>query len=104
VNPTERTMERPWRVPADHPAFAGHFPGHPILPGVVLIDEALRAAREQLPGARGWSIPQAKFLLPVSPGDELVLHLSPLAGGGFGFEFRRAAAPVASGQLRPLVA
>lgn len=94
-------IERPWRVPADHPAFAGHFPGRPILPGVVLLDEALRAARELLPAARGWAIPQAKFLQPVAPGDQLVLHLNPLAGGGFAFEFRRAQATVASGQLRP---
>ena len=30
-------------IPAAHPAFPGHFPGMPILPGVVLLDEALHA-------------------------------------------------------------
>ncbi|MBL0917736.1 MAG: hypothetical protein IBJ14_03465 [Hydrogenophaga sp.] len=95
-------VERAWVVPADHPAFAGHFPGRPILPGVVLLDEALRAARELAPGPSAWSIPQAKFLQPVLPGEHLLLCLSALATAGYAFEFRRADAIVASGQLRPL--
>ncbi len=96
------SLERDWRVPTDHPAFAGHFPGRPILPGVVLLDEALRAARELAPGARGWTIPQAKFLQPVLPGDALRLSLSALPSTGFAFTFTRAGEAVASGQLRPM--
>jgi 3-hydroxyacyl-[acyl-carrier-protein] dehydratase len=32
-------------IPAQHPAFDGHFPGAPLLPGVVLLDEILEAVR-----------------------------------------------------------
>jgi 3-hydroxymyristoyl/3-hydroxydecanoyl-(acyl carrier protein) dehydratase len=57
-------------VPADHPSLAGHFPGQPVVPAVVLLDAVLAAIR-----TRGdlvlRSIPVAKFLLPVLP-DECV--------------------------------
>ena len=43
--------EFPWPVPADHPAFAGHFPGRRSLPGVVLVDRAILFA-DQLLGRR----------------------------------------------------
>ena len=92
--------ETDWPVPLDHPAFAGHFPGQPILPGVVLLDGALRAARERLPAVRAWGIPQAKFLQPVRPGDALKLCLSELPSGALAFVFERDGQAVASGQLR----
>lgn len=94
-------LDRTWHVPDDHPSFAGHFPGRPILPGVVMLDEALRAARELAPGARGWTIPQAKFLQPVRPGDALQLSLSAMPSAGFAFAFTRDGVPVATGLLRP---
>jgi len=35
-------------LPAEAPAFAGHFPGHPVLPGVVQLDWAIRLASRYL--------------------------------------------------------
>lgn len=93
-------FETDWPVPPDHPAFAGHFPGQPILPGVVLLDGALRAARAHWPARRAWGIPQAKFLQPVRPGDALRLSLTELPSGALAFVFERDGQPVASGQLR----
>ena len=64
-------------VAADHPAFAGHFPGHPVLPGVVLLDEVVAAAERHL--ARPLAALQvkvAKFHAPVGPGARLVIELS----------------------------
>ena len=52
-------------VPRDHPSLPGHFPGHPIVPGVVLLDQALTIVA----GARTISrIERARFLRPVMPG------------------------------------
>ena len=50
-----------WTVPADHPAFPGHFPGRPIVSGVVLLDQAIRFA-EILLGRPGlnWQVGNAE--------------------------------------------
>lgn len=63
-------------IPADHPALAGHFPGMPVVPGVVLLDEALHAIGTALgTDLSACRIASAKFLSPVLPGQAVeVLH------------------------------
>jgi 3-hydroxymyristoyl/3-hydroxydecanoyl-(acyl carrier protein) dehydratase len=56
----------------DHPVFAGHFPGHPIIPGVQLIDGAQRLIERQC-GQLLAGLQAAKFLSPVAPGEALEL-------------------------------
>jgi 3-hydroxyacyl-[acyl-carrier-protein] dehydratase len=53
-----------------HPAFAGHFPDAPIVPGVVLLDTALQAIAlaENLPLDQ-YELSSVKFLSPLSPAD-----------------------------------
>jgi 3-hydroxyacyl-[acyl-carrier-protein] dehydratase len=58
-------------VAEDHPAFAGHFPGRPIVPGALLIDLAVLAI-ERASGRRIAAVAQAKFLSPATPGEALV--------------------------------
>lgn len=85
-------------IAADHPAYAGHFPGRPILPGVVLLDAALYelARCHDLATATG-QLKSIKFLSPVSPGEALSLHYSEVASGSFRFEVRCHDRAVASG-------
>jgi len=66
------------RFAQDHPVFAGHFPGAPIVPGVLLLAEAL----EQLERAAGTTLActrilSAKFLRPVGPGQLIDVQLRP---------------------------
>lgn len=87
-------------IPPDHPALAGHFPGRPIVPGVVLLDHVVRAiedARGLAFGALG--IGAAKFLQPVGPGVALDIETRDDVHGGVRFTVSAGASAVVTGVL-----
>jgi 3-hydroxyacyl-[acyl-carrier-protein] dehydratase len=91
-----------WTVPPDHPAFAGHFPGTPILPGVVLLDVALQIIAK----TRGIAldlceISAVKFLSPAGPGDELLIQHSVSVSGTIRFDVAAGIRKIASGSIVP---
>lgn len=85
-----------------HPAFAGHFPGRPLLPGVALLAEVLEAVLNEpaLAALVGETprIAAAKFLAPVRPGARLVVHLE-ANSRGVQFEVREGERVASSGQF-----
>jgi 3-hydroxyacyl-[acyl-carrier-protein] dehydratase len=89
-------------IAADHPAFAGHFPGQPLLPGVSLLAEVLEAvlADPTLAASVGATprIASAKFLAPVRPGAQLVVRLQH-TGPALRFEVREGERLAAAGQF-----
>lgn len=97
--PAADTLHCPLEIPRDHPAFAGHFPKFPVLPGAVLLDEALQAIQR----ARGIDVTQwlasVKFLDAVSPGDVLRLEHDVPQNGLIRFTIRTGNRTVASGSL-----
>ena len=69
-------------VPADLPFFEGHFPGHPILPGVVALGWLLAGA-ERLAGRKieAAELVNVKFQVVILPGATLEVLVVPKHGG-----------------------
>ena len=81
-------------VTINEPFFQGHFPGHPIMPGVLVIEAMAQAGgiimMAEMPDRHAklvvfTSIERAKFRRPITPGDQLrievdVLSFRPRAG------------------------
>jgi acyl-coenzyme A synthetase/AMP-(fatty) acid ligase len=87
-------------VPPEHPALAGHFPGRPIVPGVVLLDHALDAIGSALGKNFGaCRIESAKFLSPAAPGEALDITYETSASGAIRFTIRAGVRAVASGAV-----
>jgi 3-hydroxymyristoyl/3-hydroxydecanoyl-(acyl carrier protein) dehydratase len=88
-------------VDAFHPGFEGHFPGDPLLPGVVQIGFVVDALASRF-GATPLisAIPALRFRRVVRPGDELEILLSePDAQATVRFEVRCAGELVSDGRL-----
>jgi 3-hydroxyacyl-[acyl-carrier-protein] dehydratase len=74
-------------VSANEPHFQGHFPGRPIMPGVLILEAMAQAAGVLVLSAENWSgkqdrsvyyyvgIDNARFKKPVVPGDQLELEV-----------------------------
>ncbi len=60
-------------IPADHPSLPGHFPGRPVVPGVVLLDAAFALILAQRPGRMVTGVHTVKFTQPVRPGQRVAV-------------------------------
>jgi len=85
-------------VSVNEPFFLGHFPGHPVMPGVLIIESMAQTAAVLVvetmgPHAEGklvyfMSIDECRFRKPVVPGDQLKVHVSRERRRGNVWKFR----------------
>lgn len=88
-------------IGADHPSLAGHFPGHPVVPGVVMLGEIMNAIREMTKeNIEFVGMPSAKFMSPLHPGEPLTIRLNQLGDGATEFTCTTGSRLIASGCLR----
>ena len=71
-------------IPCDHASFSGHFPGNPILPGVLLLERVMAYAQSRITFGN-YTLLNVKFLASVGPGDKLSLTLAESTPNNFAF-------------------
>ena len=88
-------------VDAGHPALPGHFPGHPVVPGVVMLGEIMDAIREMAhENLEFVAVPSVKFMSPLKPGESLRIILTGRGDGAMEFTCATATRSIASGSLQ----
>ena len=79
-------------VTINEPFFQGHFPGHPVMPGVLIVEAMAQAGAVMAMKQSSFdpatqviyfmALDKVKFRRPVVPGDQLRLEVAPLRKGG----------------------
>jgi 3-hydroxymyristoyl/3-hydroxydecanoyl-(acyl carrier protein) dehydratase len=93
------TRGKSFVVAAAHPIFAGHFPGRPIVPGVMLLEWVLEEiARLRACAPSALRIREAKFFTPLEPDNRAELHFE-LAAQRCSFSIRHGTMTIARGIL-----
>jgi len=62
-------------IHADHPSLPGHFPGAPLVPGVVILDEVVAALDEWQQDSQLNAVHNVKFLAPLKPDQLFTISL-----------------------------
>jgi len=85
-------------VTINEPYFQGHFPGHPVMPGVLLIEAMAQTSAVLVIQTMGkesegklvyfMSVDQARFRKPVTPGDSLSITVTKLRNRGNVWKFK----------------
>ena len=84
-----------------HPSLAGHFPGNPVVPGVVILNELLRAAESWL----HWkgdpvAVTSVKFMRLLRPNEPFTMLLEQRSDSAVSFAVLRDQVRIASGILQ----
>jgi len=87
-------------IPHAHPALPGHFPDHPITPGVVSLDHVAQNLLSLIPDSSIDGFPQVKFLQPLLPGIEVFISYQAKTESLYQFSCESNGKIILSGQIR----
>lgn len=94
------THERVVVIPAQHPSLPGHFPGNPVVPGVVMLNEVIDTVRQLDPQAIMTGLPAVKFVSPLKPGEALTIRVERNGEGDVEFSCHVEARLIARGTIQ----
>ena len=95
------TYERTLTINSDHPALPGHFPGHPVVPGVIVLEEVIQALSEIYgQGLIVTGMPAVKLSSPLRPGERLTITVESQDTNTAAFTCEVGSRLVASGSIR----
>jgi len=86
-------------IPSDHPSLPGHFPGTPIVPGVVILDEVAEALAQWRDNTQLVAIKTVKFLAPLKPEQPFMIRLSALGQQEVDFRCQAGDRVIVQGRL-----
>ena len=84
----EQTSRHVFCIEATHPSLAGHFPGQPLVAGVILLQQVAAALRRERGLSLG-AVMEAKFLAPLLPAQVATLTLLDTGTGRYKFAIYR---------------
>lgn len=87
------------KIKNEHASLPGHFPGNPVVPGVVLLDQVRMAVADWRPGYFISGLPQVKFSVPLLPDQEFKIMLTEKQGK-YSFSCIRDDETIAQGQFK----
>jgi len=71
-----------FRIEPGHPSLPGHFPGRPIVPGVLLLEQVVAAIEAVHGPLRRLRLPRVKFARPLLPGETARIELESAGDAG----------------------
>ena len=89
----------PLCIAPSHPSLPGHFPGQPVVPGVVILDAVQQAIEAEAGALPALALPQVKFLHPLLPGEAAEILVDSPAPGRWRFRVLRDDVLLASGEM-----
>lgn len=93
-------LQTTFTIPGQHPSLAGHFPGNPVVPGVVILDAINQCLLVANNAISIKAITNVKFLMPLIAGTNVILNITEKKPGLLQFVCSTPDGTLANGQLR----